>query len=55
MEARQIIAYLLLTVIILAVFAVYRYATRQQRAHHRAYKAANRRTRERIEYGVNRL
>jgi hypothetical protein len=49
MEARQIIAYLLLAGMILAVFVAYRYVTREHRAHHRAHKAANRRTRERVE------
>lgn len=48
MEARQIIAYLLLGGMILVVFVAYRFATRERRAHNRAHKAADRRTRKRV-------
>ena len=49
MEARQIVAYLLLAAILAGLFAAYWYVSRERRAHHRAHRAAVRRARERIE------
>jgi Flp pilus assembly protein TadB len=49
METRQLIAYLLIAVIVGALFAAYWYASRERRAHNRGHRAAVRRARERIE------
>lgn len=48
MDARQLIAYLLLALMAAALFLVLRHATRSRRAHNRAHRAAVRRARGRI-------
>ena len=48
MDARQLIAYLLLALMAAALLLVLRHATRGWRAHNRAHRAAVRRARERI-------
>lgn len=48
MDARQIIAYLLLALMGAALFLLLRHVTRGWRAHNRAHRAAVRRARERI-------
>ena len=53
MENREIVAYLLLAVMFTALFVAYRYATRERRIHHRATRAAERRTVDRIKAGAS--
>ena len=48
MDARQLIAYLLLALMAAALLLVLRHTTRGWRAHNRAHRAAVRRARERI-------
>ena len=49
MEARRILAYLILAAIVAALALAWRYATRDHRAHRRGQRAALRRARERLE------
>lgn len=49
MDARQILAYLLLALIAAALIGAWFYVTRERRADHRAHRANLRRSRRRIE------